>query len=202
MVCRTDYELETMETLLDYVLEIDCAKPPGYLWYDYDSDKFSPTIRHPLSKNVGLAYEARPMLADSPLVPRQVVPDYYQQAIGFNEDCLEPPVDNLALLPMAPSVTSTALVTAVISAHFENTIEVSIGPVVSAPIHLVPVIPEAITNAFEDLKGVCKSVGLAVPIGIARGLGAAHSWARRASRYHSMVQRNQEVKEAPATILE
>lgn len=75
------------------------------------------------------------------------------------------------------------------------------APLVPPPTS-APVIPEAITMAYDDLKNVCSSVGIFEPTGIVEALHAALSLVRRALRYDLLVQRNQEVKDALLTILE
>lgn len=189
-----EYELEAIETLLHYVLEIDWARTRGYLWWDYYSDTFSPIIPHPIGRDDGKAYEAKPLLANPPSVPRQAVPDYYPQAIGFHGDCLKPPEETTALMAVPTSVVLMALVRAVATAPEEDALKVSMASVISLPIPPVPVIPKEITEAFDAVKGVCKSVGLVDPIGIAKALNAAQAWACCALRYQSLVQRNQNVE--------
>lgn len=56
--------------------------------------------------------------------------------------------------------------------------------------------------AFDDLKKVCTFIGVLDPSGILEALRFAQYWARRASQYNSLVQRNHEVNEALAKILE
>lgn len=71
IVHRTEYELEDFGGFMNYRLKIDWATIPGYICYDYDSDTFLQIIRHPMKRDDCKAYEANPLLANHPFVPRQ-----------------------------------------------------------------------------------------------------------------------------------
>ena len=46
IVRGTEYYPQEMEKLLRYTAETDWTNTPGFLWYDYEADRFASILRH------------------------------------------------------------------------------------------------------------------------------------------------------------
>lgn len=167
-------------TLLDYILQFNWQKNPGYLWYDYEAGESWPGPKHPLGCEGCKAYEANPLLATSVEVPRHNIAEYYPQAIGFDAACLyHPPLVGPAVLvpasSWAPASKLPAVEHAAVSTGPQTTPTSPTGslagtiaaPQVIASIPTPPsAIPAAATDAYETLPGTCRLVGVAQPKGV------------------------------------
>lgn len=65
--------VEYVEALLDYVLQVDWANTPGYLWYDYGSDNVQANPRHYADMDDRKNHAAFPRKAVPDAVPRKAV---------------------------------------------------------------------------------------------------------------------------------
>lgn len=207
----TSYSAASTETLLDNVQQVDWQTS-----YEYDADEFGPVPEHSLGRDDGKAYEYKLLLATLMDVSGCNFADYYQRATGFDANGLHPP---LLVEPVVPvSASSWAPASNFLTVEYP---EIFIAPMTTAasPVgsfaftfaasqvivllqHSPPVIPAAVTNAHYTLLGTRRSVVVVAPKEVVVALSAAQPWARRLSRYTSLVGRTQEVKDAQATILE
>lgn len=92
IVRGTEFDPRETETLLRYAAETDWTKTPGFLWYDYETDRFSAMPRHPGGHDDGKAYPTRVVLPESRRSPWPIleVADYYPRGKGFVPECFHP----------------------------------------------------------------------------------------------------------------
>ena len=92
IVRGTEFDPRETETLLRYAAETDWTKTPGFLWYDYETDRFSAIPRHPGGHDDGKAYPTRVVLPESRRSPWPIleVADYYPRGKGFVPECFHP----------------------------------------------------------------------------------------------------------------
>lgn len=88
IVRGTNHRADHVKTLLHYVLHVTWSKNAGYLWYDYDTEEFWAILEHPLGRDDGKVYEAKPLLNTTVDVWR--IDDYDPHAIGFDVNWLHP----------------------------------------------------------------------------------------------------------------
>lgn len=92
-----------MGTLLDYVLQVDWQRTPGYLWYDYEADAFWPIPEHLLGQDNGKAYEAKMLLATPVDFSRRNIVICYPQSLGFDAALLHPSPSGGPTVPVPAS---------------------------------------------------------------------------------------------------
>ena len=93
IVRGTEFDPRETETLLRYGAETDWTKTPGFLWYDYETDRFSAMLRHPGGNEDGKAYPIRIVLPESCRSPWPIleVADYNPRGKRFVLECFHPP---------------------------------------------------------------------------------------------------------------
>lgn len=87
----TEYLLGHVDILLRYVADIRWSNSPGFLWYDYEEDRFFPIPHHPSGRENGRAYPSRIVSTnlEHPKGSRgTTAPDYFPQGFVFVPECL------------------------------------------------------------------------------------------------------------------
>lgn len=103
----TVYLVEHVGTLLGYVEDTRWNDCHGFLWYDYNGDRFFSIWLHPSGTDNGMAYPSKAVSTNlqHPKGSKCITaPDYFSQGVGFVSECLShrsPPSTTLPVLDPA-----------------------------------------------------------------------------------------------------
>ena len=100
----TEFDPRETETLLRYAAEADWTKSPGFLWYNYETDRFSAMRRHPGEHDDIKAHPTRVVLPDCRRSQWLIleVADYYPREKRFVPECFNPPEVPSGAVPVFP----------------------------------------------------------------------------------------------------